>query len=194
MHIFKTLAEVSSFFVLSVMIFTEVQCGIVNMECYRANRVRYRETARKIRFMPRPYLFSIVWLILYMLVFVAMNLFYRDSFSTGNSDYLVDTITFLFWFNLVANKMWSPLFFQLRWPRVALALLCVVVLTGVTMEIIFAVNGKWKEFGLFLLYPLWSIFVLYLNISWVAKEVKPSKTATLSNVSSSSHGKHVNHI
>jgi benzodiazapine receptor len=180
MHVFRSVGEVSLFFVLSVMIFTEILTGIVNMECYRANRIRYRETARKIRFMPRPYLFSIVWTLLYVLIFVAAFLFYRDSFGPGNSDYLVDTVTFLLWFNLIANKMWSPVFFQLRKPRWALLLVAVVFSTALAIEVIFGVNGKWTEFGLFFLYPLWSLFALYLNAAWVAREVRPVKT--LANV------------
>lgn len=106
---------------------------------------RWYRSLRKPFFTPPPFVFSIVWPILYMLLAVLF----------------VAHPSWLFVGHLVLNLSWSPVFFQQRRPAWAL-----LVLTGMVVTALFLRRRLPWTFDLYL---TWILFAWTLNagIVWL---------------------------
>lgn len=103
---------------------------------------------------PPSWLFGPVWTVLYVLMGSAAYLVWQQS---GNKKLSV------YWIQLAVNAGWSPLFFGLKDPLLALADITVLlILIILTLAIFFRIN---KLAGVLLVpYLLWVGFATYLNI------------------------------
>lgn len=130
---------------------------------------------RRRMWLPPRWVFPIVWTILFILIEASMFIFHKEVI---HGDYVATTIFVLFLINIIANKQWSPVFIRTRQFGWALFLVLLILVTGITMLIIFALNNLWISFGTFLPYILWSLFALYLNgmVMWVGPESKSSSS------------------
>lgn len=161
---------VAIFYVLPVMLFTSLFSGVSDMSEYQRDRKWYDSIARHIRGMPAPIAFPIAWTLLYILTWIAMFLFYRNLSYATSPTYLVDAVTIIFVLNIMANKLWSYCFFVAKQTVVALLLCLWLIISGFVIVGLFGANARWAEFGLFIWYPLWCLYALYLNAAWIYVE------------------------
>lgn len=126
--------------------------------------------------LPPLWFFPVIWTVLYVLIEASMIIFYQNVYS-GEDQYVVISITLLFLFNMLANKLWSPTFIENRWTGAALALIAVMLGTGIPILIILGLNSKWTELGLFVPYVLWCAIAFWINarILWVERKVMKKK-------------------
>ena len=181
-NIFPTKADVGIFYVLSVMLFAEFYAGMLQLDLFRKNRVWYEAISRRIIAMPPSWLFGVAWTVIYCFIWAAMFVFFRDNDYTTSPSYLIDTVTLLFVFNIMANKMWTYVFFQARQTLYAMLMILFIIVTDVVILAMFGANARWTEFGLFIAYPLWCCYALYLNVMWLYVEthvLQPAELETL---------------
>jgi tryptophan-rich sensory protein len=115
-------------------------------------------TLIKPSFNPPNWLFSPVWITLYVLMGVALFLVWRKGLRTEG----VKTAIYLFAVQLVLNILWSILFFGLKMPLIAfieiVILLAVILITLLEFKKISKLAGY-----LFVPYLLWVSFASVLN-------------------------------
>jgi translocator protein len=170
-NVFNTLSDVTTLFILTVIVFTQIFYGSFQMDYYEKNSKWYDRIAKKIIGMPPSWVFPIAWTIIYCLIVISLFIFYRNvDFSPSSRNYLIDAVSFLFLFNIMINKMWTYVFFQMKKTMIALIMIIVMIITGLSIIVLFGLNGKWVEFGTFLPYVLWCFYACYLNSAWVYYE------------------------
>jgi tryptophan-rich sensory protein len=109
-------------------------------------------------FSPEPFVFGIVWPVLYILIALSAYMY----FIKAKKDYKKGL--FVFFLNLVLNSLWSFLFFGLKNPM--LGLIGIIILIGITVINIYLFNKKSKRAALFMVpYFLWIMFAAVLNYS-----------------------------
>jgi len=80
---------------------------------------------------PPDFVFPIVWTVLYAFIAVSIYLSWNDA-RTSKQRW---TVGLLFAANLLANAAWTPLFFGLRMPGLALIDLVVIWITAIILAI-----------------------------------------------------------
>lgn len=116
----------------------------------------YMETAKKPPLMPPGILFAIVWPILYALMGYAVSRVF-DSDSKYREQGLL-----IFFVQLLANFLWSPVFFRFRAYGAALGLIGVIWLLILLMLVTFWQIDKKAAYSQ-IPYFLWVTFAAYLN-------------------------------
>jgi tryptophan-rich sensory protein len=107
---------------------------------------------------PPDWIFGPVWTVLYIMIAVSILIWIRYTPRPRSTlIYLVLLV------HLVSNFIWTPLFFGLQSPRLALVDIVVLDATLVTLIILF---HKTSPLAAFLLVPylLWVSFATYLNL------------------------------
>ena len=104
---------------------------------------------------PPGYIFSIVWIILYILMSVSVWIIWKKE----------KKITFpiqLYIIQLILNFAWSPMFFRYHCINESLFLLLLIwTLVFIIIDLFYSIN---KEAGLLLIpYLIWLSFAFYLN-------------------------------
>lgn len=111
----------------------------------------------------KPYLsppsnaFKIVWPILYALMLISLFLIINGE---GNLKFWAITI---FTFQLILNILWSPIFFILQKPKIALLISIFLTISVFLMILIFFKISVLSAF-LQIPYLIWLCFATYLNI------------------------------
>ncbi len=110
---------------------------------------------------PPNWVFGPVWMVLYVLIAISIFLYYRAPNKKNvakNSAVLV--------VHLIANAIWTYLFFGLNSPL--LALIDVLIL-DVTLIFLIHVFSKASKLSAYLLIPylLWVLWATYLNIGFL---------------------------
>ncbi len=107
---------------------------------------------------PPAWLFGPVWVTLYLLMGVSFWLIWKSNSSIKKK------AIYLFIAQLVTNAIWSPVFFGLKSPGVALV---IIVLLWVAIVLNILVFRKISRTAAWLLVPylLWVSFATYLNFS-----------------------------
>lgn len=122
------------------------------------------DSIKKSPLTPPPIVFSIVWPILYTLMFISLVLYvytYSNMFPKKNS--LLSLGVLLFFIQLIFNLMWSPIFF--RYHQICLSILIILaILVFLLLTMIQFYKISPTSFYLLLPYLIWSCFALYLNI------------------------------
>lgn len=109
-------------------------------------------------FNPPNWLFSPVWITLYVLMGIALFLVWRKGFQTEG----VKSALLIFGVQLVLNALWSILFFGLKMPL--LAFIEIIVLWGFILITMFKFKKVSKLAGYLLVpYLLWVSFAAVLN-------------------------------
>lgn len=111
---------------------------------------------------------QVAWNVVDFLLSCALFTFYRCTRDFEND--LVDGVTFLILFLMILYKPYAFVFIHLRYTLVSLIMLILLTTMGFALMIIFALNGKWIEFGYILVFPLWHLFLVYLNFTWIRVE------------------------
>lgn len=119
--------------------------------------MKFYKTLNKSSLTPPNWVFSFVWPVLYVMMFISLSLVWNNKkcFPYCNA------ITF-FLIQLGFNLIWTTLFFKLQRPLLALIdILLILFFTIVTFTKFININ---KTAGYLLLpYLLWLSFALYLN-------------------------------
>lgn len=127
---------------------------------------------------PPSVVFPIVWSILYFCIGVALFLAVR--FTPDNLG-----LVSLFAINLVLNGIWSPLFFNQRAFEVALAVLCILLVSIVSILWGFAVwsTGWVRVTGIVLIVPYlaWCSFAAALNAGFIKNKNKHLQSESASS-------------
>ena len=111
-------------------------------------------------FAPPAWVFSPVWTVLYISIFVSL-VFYAKSFKTNNKAWGYT----LFVLQMLANLAWTPIFFGLKNIGLALAVIILLDILVLWNIIVFYKNSK--PAGLILVpYFLWILFATYLNYGY----------------------------
>ena len=106
---------------------------------------------------PPSWMFSVVWPILYTLMFIALIMVWTNKKC---SPYCI-TISY-FMVQLFFNLIWTTLFFEYKMPRVALFdLILVILFTIITIKKFYKIS----KYASYLLVPYiaWLSFAFYLN-------------------------------
>lgn len=105
------------------------------------------------------FVFPIVWNILYSLIVVSGYF----TFSTSNQYDI--TLIVMFFVNIMLNKFWSVLFFDMRKPM--LAFLCIIPLIGTAIVylVLVGILQNWIAFGTYVPYVLWLFVAAILNFN-----------------------------
>lgn len=112
-------------------------------------------------FTPPPWVFPIVWAVLYTMLGISLFLVVKDGFDSPE---VRDTL-FYFGISLVMNFFWSPIFF--RWKLILLAL----VWLGAMIAL--GIASAWRAYcvnktagALWIPYIVWLIFAFALNVGY----------------------------
>lgn len=127
------------------------------------------ESLKKSPLTPPPWVFSVVWPILYILMMLSLVLYITTFTKTlGNTQYritktLLSTGVIFFLLQLLFNIAWSPVFFQYR--QICFSILIITMLLFFLMLTMIEFH-KVNILSFYLLIPyfIWSLFALYLNI------------------------------
>lgn len=107
---------------------------------------------------PPNYIFPIAWTILYILIALSLYFIWTNS----KNKYQKRLIIWVFGINLVANALWSYLFFGLQNPLAGLIDILVMWLSIILMLMVSYRVDK-KAFYMLIPYFLWVSFASYLN-------------------------------
>ncbi|MFP4687654.1 MAG: TspO/MBR family protein [bacterium] len=119
---------------------------------------QWYENLAKPGLVPPGGVFSVVWMMLYFFIGVAVYLVWRKTvgFSTTRIPLLFFIVQFLL------NAFWTPVFFGMQSPAGGLVMLVLlVIVVTITTRLFWKIS---RPAGiLFAIYLLWIIFALYLN-------------------------------
>ena len=111
-------------------------------------------------FAPPAWVFSPVWTVLYISIFVSL-VFYAKSFKTNNKAWGYT----LFVLQMLANLAWTPIFFGLK--NIGFALALIILLDILVLINIFEFSKISKMAGKLLIpYFIWILFATYLNVGY----------------------------
>lgn len=178
--IFNSVADVAVMMVLILFCFPEALSGAVfRMGVVYRKDEWYQSTASKVRGMAPWWFFPLAWSILYVLIISAFYIVYRSVGLTGLFGEAIDVMTLLFIFNMILNKLWSPVFFGLHAPWAALIILILMEATAVGILAFMWLNNYITPFWLYIWYPIFGLYAAYLNIAWIVVmwRTKPSKSS-----------------
>ena len=110
---------------------------------------------------PPAYIFTPVWIVLYLTMALALILYIREfSIKEKSWGYIFFAV------QLVLNLLWSPVFFGLQ--NIALALVVLVFLDMFVLLTIKTFYSISKISGLIIVpYFIWLLFATYLNIGYL---------------------------
>lgn len=172
--IFIEKEDVAIRIMLTLFIYGELYMAIWLMSFYKNNYEWYKSIARYIYGSPALWMISISWSVVYFLLGSSLYLFYRNSSNMIGTSHF-DLITFLFIVNIALNKLYPFVFIHLKKTLLSLIMLVIIVMTSALTMILFAMNDKWSEFGYMIPYPLFNLYLLYINFNWVRVEQATSR-------------------
>lgn len=118
------------------------------------------DTLENSLFTPAGWVFSAVWIILYLLIGIALFIVMQTP-KSKNKRTKTGAYT-LFGINIILNAMWSIVFFGTQAPEMALLILMALIIVSIFMaREFFRINTA--AFWCVLPYVLWLMFAFYLN-------------------------------
>ncbi len=122
------------------------------------NNMEWYKLLEKSSLTPPSYIFPIVWTILYAILAVIGYFLYIERHKVE-----IKPIALLFFIQMLFNWLWTPLFFGLHEPNIALLFLfSTIFFTGFILTK--TINSYKPIFYLLLPYFCWIIFAGYLNL------------------------------
>lgn len=111
---------------------------------------------------PPGWIFGVVWTLLYgLLSAAAVIYFYNDE----DGEYNVPI--FVLWVvNMMLNKVWSLVFFDMGRVAWALVIALLMLATSIAILVLVGISAQWLAFGLYFPYPVWILVAIYLNVKW----------------------------
>ena len=121
-------------------------------------RSDWYESLAKPVFMPPDWLFGPVWTLLYGMMAISLFLVWRQGWDPPR----VKIATVVFLAQLIVNAIWSPVFFGLKMPGLALI---VIIILWLLIFLTVALFAKLSRLGAWLLVPYlaWVTFATVLN-------------------------------
>ena len=112
---------------------------------------------------PPPWVFPVVWTILYLMLGAASYLVWVSGVSTSRRDRALT----VYGLNLALNLLWPIVFFTMRFYFAAFLLLLMLWVMAVTAALLFSCIEE-KAGKLLIPYVVWLTFAAYLNVGvWV---------------------------
>ena len=111
-------------------------------------------------FAPPDWVFTPVWIILYLMIFASLILFLKSKFYASKK-----TGLFFFITQLVLNIIWSPIFFGMQKIGLALVILSLIWIFTLLTIIFFFKHSKLASL-LLIPYLCWLSFAFYLNFGY----------------------------
>lgn len=106
-------------------------------------------------------IFSPVWTLLYIMMAAAIILYYQSPSKPH-----IKQTSLILALHLITNALWTPLFFGLQSPALALADILILTATGLFITYRFTKAQRWA--GLLLIpYLIWISFATYLNAAFL---------------------------
>lgn len=137
--------------IAAITVATAILGGLFSM-----NSSEFYDTLVRPPLAPPSIVFPIVWGILYVLMIIAMIVYFKQNPDDSTAFWLYVT-------NLVLNALWPLFFFALQQIDVALFILLAMIFVNLLLM------GRLKDvkwaFYLYLPYLAWQLFALYLNFS-----------------------------
>lgn len=164
--IFNSVADVAVFVGLVLLCFCDVLSSAV-FQAQWAESDWYKRTAKRVTGLPPWWLFPVAWTVLYVLIITSLYMLYRQVNQSGLFGEAIDAITLLAVGNLVLNKLWSPVFFQLQQPLAAFAICVAIEASAIGVLVFMWLNNYTTQFWIYLPYPIWCLYALYLNAAWL---------------------------
>ena len=129
----------------------------------------YNRGKVQIQCAPPGYLFGLVWFVLYGLLTASAILFFKNTI-----DY--DAVFILWVINIMLNKLWSVLFFDMGRTGSSLVVAIAMLGTQIAVIVLIAIDGlsvvdRWFPFATYIVYTLWLFVAIYLNAQWVIKKL-----------------------
>ena len=119
--------------------------------------LNWLNTINRPELMPPPFVFGIVWPILYFMMILSFAFYIRNGFTRRDKWGIV-----FFVLQLMLNLTWTPVFFGFHKTFLALLIILLLILIVLVTMILF--YKKSKTAGLLLVpYFLWLLFAAYLN-------------------------------
>lgn len=174
-YIFNSVADVAVMMALVVFCFCDVLSGVVFTKDWSKD-VWYKDRALRVWLIPPWWVFPVIWPVLYVMIISSLYIFYRSVTLSGDYGQTVDVITLLFIFNMVLNKLWSPVFFRYHSPIIAWFICAGVLATGIAILYFFGANDYSDSCWIFLPYVIWTGFALLLNTCWIFKNKSVKKS------------------
>ena len=115
-------------------------------------------TLEKSSLTPPGYVFGIVWPILYVFLAIFGKLIH-DKAKVKSIPYLIP----IFWFQMILNWLWSPIFFYLQLTATALVIIMILILSNATIIFKSVKGNEAKQTLLIIPYFIWLCFACYLN-------------------------------
>ena len=109
---------------------------------------------------PPSIVFSIVWPILYLMIGLSLFFYLKSDYRKNKF------AIFAFIVQLLLNFAWSPVFFKLQNPPMALMILTLMIIFIIITVILFFKKSKLAGW-LLIPYLIWSIFAFYLNFEFL---------------------------
>ena len=108
--------------------------------------------------MPPDWLFSPVWTILYGMMAISLFIIWRQGLNKSGGK----TAFIIFLAQLIVNAMWTPVFFGLKMPWLAMVL---IIILWLLIFLTIAIFAKLSRLGAWLLVPYlgWVTFATILN-------------------------------
>lgn len=166
--IFIEKEDVAIRMMITMMICGEVYMGIWLISFYRENAKWFEEIGRHIYYLPTIWIIQLVWNIVDFLLGGALYLFYRDV--NDNAYHLIDIVTLVVIVHICATKLHPFVFLHAKWTGTALVMQIIVTATTILLVVLFALSGSWSALGYMAIYPIWHLYLLYLNFNWVRVE------------------------
>lgn len=145
---------------LLIFVLTAELIGAVSGIVAGGNFGSYYETLVKPPLAPPGWLFPVVWGILYALMGISAY-FIKEAYDPAS-----ETALRLYWVQLAANALWSPVFFGLRSFGGAVAVVIVMLVLVIAMLVVFC---RIKKCAVYLNIPylIWTVFAAYLTIGFL---------------------------
>ncbi len=107
-------------------------------------------------FSPPDWIFTPVWIVLYIFIFASLALYFARKSENKKSGYIY------YFVQLLLNFIWFPIFFRMQ--NIKLAFVDIILLIVFVILTIYKFYSVSKFSGLILVpYLLWIIFAAYLN-------------------------------
>ena len=127
-----------------------------------ASRSEWYESLNKPGFMPPNWLFGPVWMVLYGMMAISLFLTWRQGLTKLG----VRTAVIVFLAQLLINTLWSPVFFGLKMPGLALIVIVILWLLILLTIVVFTRVSRLSAW-LLVPYLAWVTFSTVLNFAIV---------------------------
>ncbi len=125
-------------------------------------RSEWYASLAKPSFMPPGWLFGPVWTVLYGMMAISLFLVWRNGLDNKQ----VRRASIVFLTQLILNAIWSPVFFGLEMPGLALVVIIILWLLILMTIVVFGRISKLAA-GLLVPYLMWVTFATVLNCAIV---------------------------